>query len=73
MAIPALHGGAVAAIIDHCGGLCAWSGLNDIAKTVGTVDLRVDYLQPACVNTSDMLFHFEVTTFAQLFSDWVRI
>ena len=38
VAIPALHGGAVAAIIDHCGGLCAWSGLNDIAKTVGTVD-----------------------------------
>jgi uncharacterized protein (TIGR00369 family) len=47
ISVPCIHGGAVSAIIDHCGGNCAWSGLNDITNTVSTVDIRVDYLRPA--------------------------
>jgi acyl-coenzyme A thioesterase PaaI-like protein len=44
---PITHGGMISAIIDHCGGFCAWSGLTDINKTVSTVDLRVDFLLPS--------------------------
>lgn len=43
---PALHGGVVSTLIDTTGGLAAWSALND-DESVSTVDLRVDYLEPA--------------------------
>jgi uncharacterized protein (TIGR00369 family) len=43
---PALHGGVLSSLIDVAGGLAAWSVLgND--ESVSTVDLRVDYLEPA--------------------------
>ncbi|MBI2376822.1 MAG: PaaI family thioesterase [Deltaproteobacteria bacterium] len=41
----ALHGGAVAALIDTCGGACVWTGI-EIGDTLSTVDFRVDYLRP---------------------------
>jgi uncharacterized protein (TIGR00369 family) len=43
---PALHGGVLSALIDTAGGVAAWSALPE-GETVSTVDLRVDYLQPA--------------------------
>ena len=44
---PCLHGGTISAVIDHCGGFCAWSTLQSSKKTVSTVDLRVDFLLPS--------------------------
>jgi len=43
---PALHGGVLSSLIDTAGGLAAWSALG-AHETVSTVDLRVDYLEPA--------------------------
>ncbi len=43
---PALHGGVLSALIDTAGGVAAWSALPE-GETVSTVDLRVDYLEPA--------------------------
>jgi len=43
---PALHGGVVSALIDTAGGVAAWSTLGPEAS-VSTVDLTVDYLEPA--------------------------
>ncbi len=42
----ALHGGVLSALIDTAGVVAAWSAL-DAGETVSTVDLRVDYLEPA--------------------------
>jgi uncharacterized protein (TIGR00369 family) len=46
---PALHGGVLSSLIDTAGGLAAWSDLSP-GETVSTVDLRVDYLEPAGVH-----------------------
>jgi uncharacterized protein (TIGR00369 family) len=43
---PALHGGVLSALIDTAGGVAAWSALEG-AESVSTVDLRVDFLEPA--------------------------
>jgi uncharacterized protein (TIGR00369 family) len=43
---PALHGGVVSSLVDTAGGLAAWSALAP-GESVSTVDLRVDYLEPA--------------------------
>jgi uncharacterized protein (TIGR00369 family) len=43
---PALHGGVLSTLIDTAGGVAAWSALEP-HETVSTVDLRVDYLEPA--------------------------
>lgn len=43
---PALHGGVLSTLIDTAGGIAAWSALAG-GETVSTVDLRVDYLEPA--------------------------
>jgi uncharacterized protein (TIGR00369 family) len=43
---PALHGGVLSSLIDTAGGVAAWSALGP-DETVSTVDLRVDYLEPA--------------------------
>jgi uncharacterized protein (TIGR00369 family) len=43
---PAVHGGVLSTLIDTAGGLAAWSALAD-DESVSTVDLRVDYLEPA--------------------------
>lgn len=43
---PALHGGVLSALIDTAGGAAAWSVLSP-GESVSTVDLRVDYLEPA--------------------------
>lgn len=43
---PAIHGGVLSSLIDTAGGVAAWSALGD-DESVSTVDLRVDYLEPA--------------------------
>jgi uncharacterized protein (TIGR00369 family) len=43
---PALHGGVLSSLIDTAGGVAAWSALH-AGESVSTVDLRVDYLEPA--------------------------
>lgn len=43
---PALHGGVVAALLDTVGGAAAWSTIAP-EEAVSTVDLTVDYLEPA--------------------------
>ena len=43
---PALHGGVISALVDTAGGLAAWSALEG-GESVSTVDLTVDYLEPA--------------------------
>jgi uncharacterized protein (TIGR00369 family) len=43
---PALHGGVVAALVDTVGGAAAWSAASP-EEAVSTVDLSVDYLEPA--------------------------
>jgi uncharacterized protein (TIGR00369 family) len=45
---PALHGGAVSALLDTAGGIAAWSALSQ-GESVSTVDLMVDYLEPGRV------------------------
>jgi len=43
---PALHGGVLSSLIDTAGGVAAWSALGP-GESVSTVDLRVDFLEPA--------------------------
>ena len=43
---PALHGGVVSSLIDTAGGIAAWSTLGP-EESVSTVDLTVDFLEPA--------------------------
>ncbi|HEV8253833.1 MAG TPA: PaaI family thioesterase [Vicinamibacteria bacterium] len=43
---PALHGGVLSSLIDTAGGVAAWSALGP-EESVSTVDLRVDFLEPA--------------------------
>lgn len=43
---PAIHGGVLSSLIDTAGGVAAWSALGE-DETVSTIDLRVDYLEPA--------------------------
>lgn len=43
---PSLHGGVVSSLIDSAGGLAAWSALGT-GESVSTVDLMVDFLEPA--------------------------
>jgi uncharacterized protein (TIGR00369 family) len=43
---PALHGGVLSALIDTAGGVAAWATLGP-EQSVSTVDLTVDYLEPA--------------------------
>jgi uncharacterized protein (TIGR00369 family) len=43
---PALHGGVISSLIDTAGGGAAWTALEK-GEAVSTVDLRVDFLEPA--------------------------
>jgi uncharacterized protein (TIGR00369 family) len=43
---PAIHGGVLSTLLDTVGGLAAWSALAP-NESVSTVDLTVDYLEPA--------------------------
>ena len=43
---PAIHGGVLSSLIDTAGGVAAWSALGE-NESVSTVDLLVDFLEPA--------------------------
>ncbi len=43
---PALHGGVVSSLIDTVGGVAAWTALAE-GESLSTVDLTVDFLEPA--------------------------
>ena len=45
---PALHGGVLSSLIDTAGGVAAWTALGP-DQSVSTVDLTVDYLEPAAL------------------------
>ena len=46
---PALHGGVISSLVDTAGGVAAWSSL-ELGESVSTVDLLIDYLEPARVD-----------------------
>ena len=46
-----LHGGVTAALMDHVGGFCAMSAIEDKNYLLSTVDMRIDYLSPAPPDT----------------------
>jgi uncharacterized protein (TIGR00369 family) len=48
---PALHGGVISALADAAGGGAVWSRLEDPRARVSTIDLRIDYLRPARLET----------------------
>lgn len=48
---PALHGGVISSLVDTCGGAAVFSILDDVEDRTSTVDLRVDYLRPARMET----------------------
>lgn len=43
---PAVHGGAISALIDNSGGLAVFSTFTRPSDRCSTIDLRVDYLGP---------------------------
>lgn len=47
---PALHGGVLSAMLDTVGGAAAWSMVT-LSERISTIDLRVDYLLPARLET----------------------
>lgn len=48
---PALHGGVLSALMDATGGAAAFTQINVPHDRVSTIDLRVDYLRPAELET----------------------
>lgn len=48
---PALHGGVLSMLADTAGGAAVWTGLEDERARVSTIDLRLDYLRPARLET----------------------
>jgi uncharacterized protein (TIGR00369 family) len=42
-----LHGGVTAALMDHVGGFCAMTSIEEGNHLLSTVDLRIDYVNPA--------------------------
>jgi uncharacterized protein (TIGR00369 family) len=48
---PALHGGVLSALADAAGGGAVWLGIEDTRARVSTIDLRIDYLRPARLET----------------------
>jgi uncharacterized protein (TIGR00369 family) len=48
---PALHGGVLSALADTCGGAAVWVDVEDTRARVSTIDLRIDYLRPARLET----------------------
>jgi len=48
---PALHGGVLSALADAAGGGAVWTGIEDDRARVSTIDLRIDYLRPARLET----------------------
>jgi uncharacterized protein (TIGR00369 family) len=54
---PALHGGVISTLADVAGGMAMWADIEDPMARVATIDLRVDYLRPARLETLDARAH----------------
>ncbi len=52
---PALHGGVLSTMADVAGGMAVWTNSVDPRARVSTIDLRVDYLRPARLETLDAI------------------
>lgn len=52
-----IHGGVTAAAVDHAGGMCAISALQDKGEIVSTVNLRIDYLAPLPIEDKGNVDH----------------
>jgi uncharacterized protein (TIGR00369 family) len=48
---PALHGGVLSAVADAAGGAAVWVSVDDDRARISTIDLRIDYLRPARLET----------------------
>jgi uncharacterized protein (TIGR00369 family) len=48
---PALHGGVLSALADAAGGAAVWINVQDERTRISTIDLRIDYLRPAKLET----------------------
>jgi uncharacterized protein (TIGR00369 family) len=46
---PALHGGVLSTLADTAGGLAVFAAVGTLEARVSTVDLRVDYYEPAAL------------------------
>ena len=46
---PALHGGLLSTLADTAGGLAVFAAVGSVQARVSTVDLRVDYYEPAAL------------------------
>ena len=55
---PALHGGVLSALADTAGGLAVFAAVGTMQARVSTVDMRVDYYEPA--QLSDVVAEAEV-------------
>jgi uncharacterized protein (TIGR00369 family) len=53
--VPAVHGGVISALVDHCSGFAAWSVLPSAKGRVTTSDLHVSYLLPAKPADGDLI------------------
>lgn len=53
--VPAVHGGVISALVDHCSGFAAWSVLPGAKGRVTTADLHVSYLLPAKPANGDLI------------------
>jgi uncharacterized protein (TIGR00369 family) len=53
---PALHGGVLSAVADAAGGCAVWTMVGETDR-ISTIDLRIDYLRPARLET----FHATAT------------
>jgi uncharacterized protein (TIGR00369 family) len=45
-----IHGGVIAALMDHTGGFSAWSTIVNVGSFISTVDLRIEYLNPLLIS-----------------------
>jgi uncharacterized protein (TIGR00369 family) len=48
---PALHGGVLSSLADAAGGAAVWTDIEDERARISTIDLRIDYLRPARLET----------------------
>ena len=75
VALPAIHGGVLSSLIDHCAGFGAWSLLPNISSRVSTSDLHISYVSPAgaepiiaaakLVNAGKKIIVMDVTVYAE--------